>query len=141
MICQLSGTTFPCNEWYCADCHAYVYDKLIEFTLTSSFSELFSYTVPEIRADYDKKLMHTQVRSWAGEATVGTGSVIGWFTNCRATRRPFTATLRCSCIHDCWVYNCAKKKSLTLFMILKHTRTWLLLIKILTTPAYCIWLE
>jgi hypothetical protein len=41
----------------------------------------------------------------------------------------------------CWVYNCAKKKSLTLFMILKHTRTWLLLIKILTTPAYCIWLE
>jgi len=61
MICQLSGTTFPCNEWYCADCHAYVYDKLIEFTLTSSFSELFSYTVPGIRADYDKKLMHAQV--------------------------------------------------------------------------------
>ena len=63
MICQLSGTTFPCNtnEWYYADCHAYVYDKLIEFTLTSSFSELFSYTVPGIMADYDKKLMHAQV--------------------------------------------------------------------------------
>ncbi|KAJ6410638.1 hypothetical protein OIU84_007396 [Salix udensis] len=56
---QLGGATFPCNtnEWY-----AEVYsNESIEFSLISSFSELFSFTVPGIKAVYDKKLMHTQV--------------------------------------------------------------------------------
>jgi hypothetical protein len=58
-ISQLGGTTFPCNtnEWY-----AEIYsNEFIEFTLISSFSELFSFIVPGIKAVYDKKLMHTQV--------------------------------------------------------------------------------
>ena len=56
---QLGGATFPCNtnEWY-----AEVYsNESIEFSLISSFSELFYFTVPVIKAVYDKKLMHTQV--------------------------------------------------------------------------------
>lgn len=56
---QLGGATFPCNtnEWYDE-----VYsNESIEFSLISSFSELFSFTVPGIKAVYDKKLMHTQV--------------------------------------------------------------------------------
>ena len=58
-ISQLGGTTFPCNtnEWY-AEINS---NEFIEFTLISSFSELFSFIVPGIKAVYDKKLMHTQV--------------------------------------------------------------------------------